>query len=45
VFHIADVEYGKFIHTGLAVLAALGILAVAAYFVFLARRPSGSLRR
>jgi hypothetical protein len=40
LFHIADVEYGRFIHAGFAALAAFGFLAVAAYFLFLARRPS-----
>jgi len=40
IFHIANLEYGKFIHAGFAALAALGFLAVAAYFLFLARRPS-----
>jgi membrane-associated phospholipid phosphatase len=42
VFHMASVESGKFSHAGLAALAALGLLAVAAYFAILARRPSES---
>jgi membrane-associated phospholipid phosphatase len=39
LFHIADVEYGNFIHVGFAALAAVGFLAVATYFFLLARRP------
>jgi membrane-associated phospholipid phosphatase len=39
LFHTADVEYGKFIHAGFSALAAVGFLAVATYFFFMARRP------
>jgi membrane-associated phospholipid phosphatase len=42
VFNIANLEHSKFTHGDLAALAALGVLAVAAYFAILAWRPGES---
>jgi membrane-associated phospholipid phosphatase len=44
VFHLAHTAHSEFIHAGLAALATLGFLAIAAYLVSLARRPSESRR-